>query len=247
MVSTVDGSYTLYDKDFDECYHSVIEGAFTETLQKHVIPAFEAFGKRSGELDVLDICFGLGFNTLATIWYVKKHYPGLKINIFSPEINEELVRSLKDFQYPSEFDELGIIEKVAEDLRYDDGKYKIEVAVGDARKILGVCERKFDIVYQDAFSPKKNPTLWTIEYFENIKRLLKQKSIITTYSKATHIRLSLYNLGFYLYENNKEGIRGGTLALNFEYENFKKVDMLTKLKNAPNTEVLKDEDLNAKR
>lgn len=243
MVITADGSHTLYDKNFDECYHSVSDGALTETMLKHVIPAFEAVCKDAKEINVLDICFGLGFNSLATIWYAKQNYPELKINVFSPEINADLVRSLKSFEYPNELKDLGIIERISDDFYYDDGRYKIEVAIGDAREILSSGDKKFDIVYQDAFSHKKNPSLWTIEYFENIKMLLKQKAVITTYSKATPVRLALFNLGFYLYEHGSEAIRSGTLALNFEYENFKKVDMLTKIKNAPNAKALSDKEV----
>lgn len=103
-------------------------------------------------------------------------------------------------------------------------------------------EASFDIVYQDAFSPKKNPELWTLEYFSDIKRLLAKKAVITTYSKATPVRLALYELGFNLYEHPRGSVRGGTIASNFDTKGLQKVDMLTKIKNAPNSKVLRDQE-----
>src|SRR5690606_37910178 len=49
----------------------------------------------------------------------------------------------------------------------------VTVLIGDARTTLANWhDSKFDAIYQDPFSPKKNPTLWTCEWFE----LLAQKS-----------------------------------------------------------------------
>lgn len=240
-ICTADGSFTLYDEVFDECYHSVSDGALNETLQKHVIPAFDAVVNGKKELNILDICFGLGFNSLATIWYAKSSYPDIKINIFSPEMNLALVQSLTSFEYPKQLTQNGIVDALASDLHYRDEKYCVEVAIGDARQILGQKEASFDIVYQDAFSPKKNPQLWTLEYFLDIKRLLAKEAVITTYSKATPVRLALHELGFNLYEHQDVSIRGGTIASNFDIKGLRKVDMLTKIKNAPNSKALRDQ------
>jgi len=41
IVQSEDGSFTAYSKKFDEHYHSLKDGAYTEALYKHVIPAFK--------------------------------------------------------------------------------------------------------------------------------------------------------------------------------------------------------------
>jgi tRNA U34 5-methylaminomethyl-2-thiouridine-forming methyltransferase MnmC len=71
MVQSEDGSYTAYSNEFKEHYHSTRDGALHESLYKHVIPALEHHKERA-ELTILDICFGLGFNTLATLYYMQK-------------------------------------------------------------------------------------------------------------------------------------------------------------------------------
>ena len=86
---------------------------------------------------------------------------------------------------------------------------------------------KVDIVYQDAFSPKVNTILWTIEYFRDIDRL--SPKIITTYSVATPVRYALYSLGYNIYTHPYNNIRKGTLASK-EILDFPDGNFLEKLK-----------------
>ena len=71
LILTEDGSYTLYSKKYEQHFHSVKAGAVNESLSKHVIPALN-FSKNdnSKELNILDICFGIGYNTFSTIDYI---------------------------------------------------------------------------------------------------------------------------------------------------------------------------------
>ena len=60
-VRTRDGSFTIYSPEYNEHYHSLKDGALKESLYKHIIPAFEHVQELS-EVNILDICFGIGFN-----------------------------------------------------------------------------------------------------------------------------------------------------------------------------------------
>jgi len=203
-IVTNDGTITLKNEKFNECYHSS-EGAVTETLYKHIYPAFKVVKK--DEIKILDICFGLGYNTFLAILNRPKNS---KLKIYSPEFDEKLVRSLKNFKYPKEFEKIkNIINSVAESFYYKDENVEIEVFIGDAREYVKKLNN-VDIVFQDAFSPKVNTELWTIEYFTDIEKL--NPKIITTYSVATPVRYALYKLGYNLYTHPYENIRKGTLA-----------------------------------
>ena len=67
-VQSDDGSYTAYSSEYDEHYHSTKDGALNESLKKHIEPAFVLHGGKS-HLRLIDICFGLGFNTLLSLHY----------------------------------------------------------------------------------------------------------------------------------------------------------------------------------
>ncbi len=238
-VTTKDGSQTLYSSEFDECYHSTNDGALNETLQKHIIPAFTLVPQKEN-LVILDICFGLGYNTLATIYYCKLHKISTKIKIISPELDEALVRSLKDFVYPEEFNILKpIIEQLSQNLYYEDEQFKIEILIGDARVTLPNIEQKIDIIYQDAFSPSKNPLLWTREYFSMLRELCNYDVIMTTYSSATPVRMGMLESGFKPYAPPKSNVRSGTIATLGSLE-LEFIDMELKLERNPNAKSLKD-------
>ncbi len=229
MVQSEDGSFTAFSSEFQEHYHSTKDGALHESLYKHVIPAFEHH-KEKDELTILDICFGLGFNTLATLYYMRQNNIKKKVRIFSPEFDAELIASLKGFTYPDIFTPfLPIIEALSTSHFYEDEELYIELYIGDAREYLHSCTERFDIVYQDAFSPATNPLLWTKEYFADIARLINDDGILTTYSMALKTRLALYENGFKIYINSGEGHRDATLASKSELIGYKLVDMAHKI------------------
>jgi tRNA U34 5-methylaminomethyl-2-thiouridine-forming methyltransferase MnmC len=241
IVKSADGSNTKYSKLFDEHYHCVSEGALKESLSKHVIPAFDIIKKDT--LNILDICFGLGYNTLATLYYIKQNSLDIKVNIFSPEFDKELIESLKEFEYPKELKEFNhIIQSLCETSKYSDENIFIELFVGDAREYVKNLS-SIDIVYQDAFSSTKNPLLWTKEYFADIKDALSDDAIITTYSQATNVRMSMFVNNLYIYQNINNDVRSGTLATTKE-QNLPFVDMILKQERNPNAKPLSDRDTN---
>jgi len=242
-VQSEDGSYTAYSKEYDEHYHSTKDGALKESYKKHVIPAF-GLKHRQKEVHILDICYGLGFNTLCSVLYYKQHSPDTKLYIYSPELDSELVKSLKNFTYPDEFKTLTpIIKALSNDGVYVDENLYIEVFLGDAREYVKRFKDKFDIVYQDAFSPSVNPVLWTKEYFGDIKDAIKDNGVLTSYSTALKTRLALYENGFYIYINSGDDFRNATLASKMALEGYKLVDMEHKISCNKDVKPLSDVEL----
>ncbi len=199
FFQTNDGSNTLYSKKYNQYFHDIKTGAILESLTKHVIPALN-FHKKKKKLKILDICFGLGYNTLSTIYYLLENNLDISIEIFSPEFDLKLIKSLENFKYPKEFANiLDIIKTLAKTLKYENENIKIELYIGDARKYIKTLEN-IDIIYQDAFSSEVNKELWSVEYFKDIYKLCNENTIITTYSVSSNIRLSMYEAGFEIYE-----------------------------------------------
>ncbi len=242
IVLCEDGTNTLYSKEFDEPYHSTKDGALHESLEKHVKPAL-SLTKDKTQLTILDICFGLGYNTFATLYYIKKQKLSTKVHILSPEFDEDLVRSLDAFDFPPEFERIkAIIQDVAQNLYYEDEQFKVEILLGDARKSIPKIKEKIDIVYQDAFSPVHNPLLWTTEYFKDVRAICKDDAVLTTYSSAAAIRLGLYENGFFIFVHRAELMRYSTVASLKMLEGFEYIDMELKKVRNPTAESMKDKD-----
>ncbi len=240
VVLCEDGTNTLYSKEFDEPYHSTKDGALHESLEKHVKPSF-AIKKEKEQLTILDICFGLGYNTFATLYYIKKQKLSTKVHILSPEFDEGLVRSLDAFEYPPEFENIKhIIKAISQDLYYEDEQFKIEILLGDARKSIPQIKEKMDIVYQDAFSPAHNPLLWTTEYFRDVRAICKEDAILTTYSTAAAIRLGLYENGFYIFVHRAEMMRYSTVASLKMLDDLEYINMELKKERNPTARSMKD-------
>ena len=242
VILCEDGTNTLFSEEFNEPYHSTKDGALHESLEKHVKPALE-IKKDKNSLVILDICFGLGYNTLATLYYIKKHNLKTKIEILSPEFDDELVKSLINFDYPNEFKILStVIKSLSKNFFYEDEQFKIEILRGDARITIPQIKKKVDIVYQDAFSPTHNPLLWTKEFFSDIAKISKKDTILTTYSTAASIRLGLYENGFFIFVYYGEKTRYSTISSMKILNNLEYIDMeLKKIRN-PLAKSFRDDD-----
>ena len=57
-------------------------------------------------------------------------------------------------------------------------------------------DAKFDIIYFDAFSPEKQPQLWTAEIFKNMHHFLKEDGFLVTYCAKGVVRRTLKTVGF---------------------------------------------------
>lgn len=115
---------------------------------------------------------------------------------------------------------------ISNKLKYKDklnkyNKVKIDFFFDDARNIISNLNQVYDVVFLDAFSPQKNPTLWTIDFLSRVKSKMHDDSIFVTYSKSTPVRSALCELGFYVGKTFINNIDMGTVAsLNINNINF---------------------------
>jgi tRNA U34 5-methylaminomethyl-2-thiouridine-forming methyltransferase MnmC len=243
-IISSDGSKTLYSEQFGEHYHSLKDGAYRESLQKHVHPAYEiVVSKNPKQVVILDVCFGLGYNTLTTLAYLRqKGYEG-KIIIESPEKDEALLRVLPTFLYPEPCHSWKrVIDSIATTGFFQENCIEVQVYLGDAREHIQKSTRCYDVIYLDPFSPKKNPLLWTKEYFFDLVLHLNAGGLITTYSQASAVRFGMYTANLIVYNHSIKGMRDGTLASFVHLDGYQAIDMLLKQKRNPALKPLCDAD-----
>lgn len=86
-IKTNDSSITLYNIHFEDVYHSKV-GAYTEAMYKYVIPSgILEFVKHSSSVRILDVCYGLGYNTRAAVNEILKINPECEIFVSALEID----------------------------------------------------------------------------------------------------------------------------------------------------------------
>lgn len=190
-----DGSFSAFNAQYNECYHNLSDGALNETLYKHIIPAF-AFIKNQNKktINILDICFGLGYNTLATIYAANMCKFSGDIRICSPELN--IISNLSQMPYPTQFEN---IKYILDSMNFKNNVFSFEDKQNLCTFSIEVCQINaldyiqrfesgfFDIIYQDAFSAKNNAELWTKSYFQKLHNISKNDCLITTYSRSKNV------------------------------------------------------------
>ena len=69
-----------------------------------------------------------------------------------------------------------------------------------------------NVIFYDAFSPAKNPAMWTLPVFENLFRLLAPAlpCALTTYSRSTMVRATLLLAGFFVGAGQATGLKEET-------------------------------------
>ncbi len=191
-VKTADGSYTLYNEKYGEIYHSVT-GAEEEAVKKYVEPTGIFELAKSGELRILDVCFGLGYNSAAAIDAALKSNPKCKIKIVGLELDEKLPEFFRELE-PS-FESYKLIRQIA-DGKYSGKNVDIRIIFGDAKEKIKEVQGEFDACFFDPFSPKTQPEMWEDTFFKDVGEKLRRGAKLATYSCATHVRIGLVRAGF---------------------------------------------------
>ena len=218
-VLTKDGSYSLRSVFFQENFHSLL-GALEETKIKFTAPSdLQRFRNKS--LNVLDICFGLGYNSALLFSNLIKQKSLL--NWYALEIDEKPLeytlknKSFKELWHPKI---LEIFEHLYQFDEFEDEFLKGKIIWGDARKKINKIPPniKFDLIYLDGFSPQKCPQVWTVEFLSKIAQKLNPQGYLITYCSSAAVRNTLRNLGLNIFSikpslNSRNLWSQGTVAI----------------------------------
>jgi len=211
-ILTKDGTETLLNEEFNEAYHSTKAGAYSESLYKFVLPSkIDVMAKEKEEIHILDVGFGLGYNVSVAINVAKRKNPDIKVSILSVEKDTDILNKITLINYPSilreeyEFILSGRFssEKIGDSTykvyKSINKNIKLKVVFGEGRKILQDFLKEkleFDAVFYDAFSPKVNTEMWTVDIFRVVYGLMTEEAVLSTYSAALSVRRGLIEAGF---------------------------------------------------
>lgn len=211
-----DGSYTLFNEDFGECYHSPV-GAALEARKKFAKPCQIPFRCSKGHIKILDVCFGFGYNTAAALELVP---PACRVKVIALENDKNIFSKGLTLPFPFENEELfrrwekgWDEEKKSFVCTSEKNDWTFSLLIGDALERISEVEEDVDIVFFDPFSPKKDPLLWTKEFFSKIFSCCAQDAVLVTYSCARSARQAMIEAGFVVEDGPVVGRRGpATLA-----------------------------------
>lgn len=201
LVPTSDGSFTLHSERFDENCHSTA-GALEETRLHYLEGCqVERLLQEHAQVAVLEVGFATGLGWRLT-QELAARYPKSRLTFVSLELDEELIQ----------WAEAGLektLHKGVVTYRKQVANSTLTVLAGDARHTLPAWAMQFPTlfhaIYQDAFSPKKNPTLWTVEWFRELGSVAAVDCLMSTYSASVSIRKAMLEAGWGLSAGEKFG------------------------------------------
>ncbi len=197
---TKDNSITLFNETYQEYYHST-KGAVEESFEKFVKPCKIAELAKTGKIRILDVCFGVGYNSAAAIDAALESNPNCKIEIIGLENDQNILDEIKNLNPAFKYYNIIKGDK-------SDPKIKLKILLGDARETIKQVKDKVDAVFFDPFSPKVCPELWTAKFFKDIKNIMNPCAILTTYSCARIVRDNMKANGFIVKDGPILGRRG---------------------------------------
>lgn len=234
LVDLCNGERTLYSSSYGEKMHPGLgPAAEAELLYVRQLNLCERLRSGAGEFVVWDIGLGGAANAIAAL-RATREIPG-KLRLISfdntAEPLEFALNNAAALQYP-----VGYENQMAELLRqkrvaFQNGSCAVnwEFHLGDFPKWL---ERRSPTrlvaeshsshagsetgaphaIFYDAFSPAKNPAMWTLSVFENLFRALdpQRPCALTTYSRSTMIRATLLLAGFFVGAGHATGMKEET-------------------------------------
>ncbi len=234
-IITKDGSISFRSEKFNENFHSTA-GAYYETKNKFINPSrLKRFQNKS--INVLDICFGIGYNSALLFENLKIELSTL--NWYGLEIDKRpLNNALTDKKFNNLWSPkvIEILNSLNSRGLYKNKNFDCKLLIGDARKeILNLPkELNFDLIFLDGFSPQKCPEIWSYEFLSQLKNKIKYEGYLITYTSAAAVRKSLKNLGFNLFNilptlSDKNHWSDGTLATFDNQQNNPYIKQLSKM------------------
>lgn len=198
LISTLDGSYTLFSNRFNAHYHS-LNGSVSETNHVFIKNGLLPILVRKSGICILEMGFGTGLNCLATISTVIER-PEISINYIAFEqykLEESMVMKLS---YNSFYENI-TSEMVKKIHKTPSGK---EVAISENVNLLvnycdittSIIPTNIDLIYFDAFAPDIQPELWGINFFEKLYAALIDGGVLVTYCAKGQVKRNLRAVGF---------------------------------------------------
>lgn len=211
-ITTADGSETFLNEDVGESYHSQT-GAVEEAFKKYAFPCKIKELAKKGKIRILDICFGMGYNSAASIDVALEENSDCEIEVIGLENDPEIIKKIQEVNPPiKSFKHYKQLTPTNLEFRHKN--ISVKIILGDARENIKELENDyFDAVFLDPFSPKTTPEMWGVDFLKEIFRVIKEDRILATYTCARMVRENMKEAGF-CYDNGPiVGRRGpGTIA-----------------------------------
>lgn len=199
IITTEDGSHSLFVPHLDEHYHST-HGAIQESRHVYINAGFCSCTLK--HINVLEIGFGTGLNAFLTLLQAEE--TGTMVNYNSLELYPLDIETAKQLNYAQFLTENAKAPLFAalhtspwnqtNEITPYFTLHKFEIDFSNPDNLT--TSTLFDVIYFDAFAPEKQPEMWSQAIFDKLYAVSNPNAIITTYCAKGAVRRMLQSAGF---------------------------------------------------
>lgn len=234
IVELANGTHSLHSLAYGETFHPVIGPvAEAEALYVRQLDLPGWLSRHEGEFVVWDVGLGAAANALTILRCAREQAVPLRLVSFDQTLEplQFVLENMDQFPYLRAYlDQIRTLTAAGR-CSFSNGRQYVEweFHLADFPTLLqaaggphpSIRLPKPNLILFDAYSPAKNPTMWTNAIFARIFKLLdpKRPCALPTYSRATNLRVSLLLAGFFVGAGHATGkkeettIAANTLSL----------------------------------
>ncbi len=200
IITTEDGSHSLYNEDLQETYHS-FHGAYRESIHVFMLYGLDSWlarNPRKYPIRIFEVGFGTGLNAwLSLVWAEQNQIPVLYHTIEPFPVQSEIYKQLNYIEHDHGIWHFHKYFEALHQAPWGEGgpvsEYfnfkKDQVTLEEAQLYPA------DVVFFDAFAPSKQPELWAKEALQKVTEMIRPGGLFTTYSAKGQLRRDLKDLG----------------------------------------------------
>ncbi|MDO3626058.1 tRNA (5-methylaminomethyl-2-thiouridine)(34)-methyltransferase MnmD [Mucilaginibacter sp. BT774] len=198
IVTTADGSKTIYNSAVGENYHSR-HGALQES--KHVFLnsglKYYVDNNAASSASILEVGFGTGLNFLLSADYcaenqIKLDYTGIE----AYPLAEEMISQTGYDEYISPATWNSFLNYYPETLKNAVQINSCQLQIAHCQLLDFSSEGVFDVIYFDAFASIHQPEMWNEEAITHTVQFLKPGGVFVTYAITGNLKRMLKSRGF---------------------------------------------------
>jgi len=205
-VALEDGSVTIWNELYHDYYHPK-SGAYKQANELFVDKSGLKERLKKGDVKLLEIGFGMGYNTyvaleLAQILATSRLY----VNVID---HDRMLLRQSAHIIPNAL-HVTMLNALFEAKRYEDAFTSVEFLNAEARYAITLLDEPYDVIFLDPFLESNNASLVTLEFFQSLRKLLKQDGILvaSTTLYASQVGLNLAGFDVTVMNDAKSDIKG---------------------------------------
>ena len=209
IVKLASGAHSVHSLAHAETFHPVIGPvAEAEALYIRQLQLPQRIAAHSGEFVIWDVGLGAAANAVTVLRSALNFPCTIRLVSFDHTVAplQFALKNTEHLNYLTGYEDK--LQRLLEDkaVSFEDGQQKVhwELHQADFPTLLETPEARLlpkpHVVLFDAFSPAKNPAMWTEPVFRHVFQLLdpQRPCALPTYSRSTMLRVTLLLAGFYV-------------------------------------------------